>query len=175
MSEQNKETSSAESQDSVTKTQNEKTPLDIAYEEANKWKTDYLYLRAEFDNFRKHSIKERSELSKYGAERFLQDFLEVIDNMDRALSSTPSVENISSYVMGVQMIAKEIKSVLARHGVVSEECHSLPFDPSKHEALGTEPTNDMPPGHIARVVKVPYRLHDKLLRPAQVLVATDLK
>lgn len=153
----------------------EKSPLELAQEEALKWKNDYLYLRAEFDNFRKHSIKERSDLVKYGAERFIGDFLDVMDNFDRALAQSPTAENIDSYSLGVQMIAKEIRSVLAKHGVTSEECQSLAFDPIKHEALGTEPTNEIPPGHIARVVKAPYRLHDKLLRPAQVLVATEIK
>jgi molecular chaperone GrpE len=152
-----------------------KSPLELAKEEAEKWKNDYLYLKAEFENFRKHSIKERSDLTKYGAERFLRDFLEVMDNFDRALMSVPTPENLSSYVMGVQMIAKEIRSLLNKHGVTSEDCLGLPFDPSKHEALGTELSKDVSPGHIVKVVKAPYKLYDKLLRPAQVLVASDEK
>jgi molecular chaperone GrpE len=181
MSEQNKDTASApvssssamEKEDNNKTDSIEKSPLELAREEAEKWKNDYLYLRAEFDNFRKHAIKERSDLSKYGAERFLRDFLEIMDNFDRALLSTPTPENLSNYVMGVQMIAKEIKTLLTKHGVNSEDCLGLPFDPSKHEALGTEPSKEMSPGHIVKVVKAPYKLHDKLLRPAQVLVASE--
>lgn len=151
----------------------ETNPMEKLQEEVNKWKNDYLYLRAEFDNFRKQSIKERSDLIKYGPERFLSDFVEVIDNLDRALLATPTTDTIESYVQGVQMIAGEFKALMAKHGVTTEDCLKTPFDPIKHEALGTEPTNELPPGHVTRVIKSPYRLHDKLLRPAQVLVAVE--
>jgi molecular chaperone GrpE len=145
--------------------------LEKAEQEAARWKTDYLYLRAEFDNFRKHSVKERSDLTKYGAERFLRDFLDIMDNMERALITNPTVDNMSSYVQGVQMIAKEIQTLLVKHGVSREDCYNQPFDPVKHEALGTEPSQDIPSGHVSRVIKSPYKLHDKMLRTAQVLVA----
>lgn len=152
----------------------ELSPLEIAKNEAEKWKNDYLYLRAEFENYRRHAIKERSDLSKYGAERFLTDFVEVMDNLERALLMQPTPEAFDSYVLGVQMIAKEIKAVMQKHGVSSEECLNQAFDPVKHEALGTEPTDKVGSGHISRVLRSPYRLHDKLIRPAQVIVATEL-
>jgi molecular chaperone GrpE len=174
MSEQKNEPSSNEN-NPVVEDVVAKSELELAKEEASKWKNDYLYLRAEFDNFRKHSIKERSDLTKYGAERFLQDFLDVMDNFDRAVSSKPTADNLSSYAIGVEMIAKEIKTVLSKHGVTSEDCKGIAFDPVKHEALGTEPSSEIPPGHISRVIKLPYKLHDKLLRPAQVLVAVEVK
>jgi len=176
MSEQkNEESTNGTEPASSEEVKQEKSALEIAQEEALKWKNDYLYLRAEFDNFRKHTIKERSDLIKYGAERFIHDFLEVVDNFERALSLTPTPETVASYAAGIEMIAKEIKVLLAKHGVTSEDCVGLPFDPSKHEALGTEPTNECKPGHISRVIRAPYRLHEKLLRPAQVLVASELK
>jgi molecular chaperone GrpE len=140
-------------------------------EELNKWKNDYLYLRAEFDNYRKHVIKERSDLQKYGAERFVRDLLEVVDNFDRAVAVTPKADGLSNYVAGVQMIAKELKSLLQKHAVVAEECLHQPFDPSRHEAIGSEVTTEVQPGHITKVVKSAYWYHDKLLRPAQVMVA----
>lgn len=157
-----------------TETAAELSPLDVAKNEAEKWKNDYLYLRAEFENYRRHAIKERSDLSKYGAERFLTDFVEVMDNLDRALLLQPTPEAFDSYVLGVQMIAKEIKAVMQKHGVSTEDCLSQAFDPVKHEALGTEPTDKVNAGHISRVLRSPYRLHDKLIRPAQVIVATEL-
>ena len=155
-------------------TENSELSAESTPSETEKWKTDYLYLRAEFDNYRKHAIKERSDAVKYGAERFFQDFVEVVDNLDRALSIEPNADNMTSYVQGVQMIAKEIKNVMAKHGLTSEDCLHQSFDPIKHEALGTEPTAAVTAGHISRVLRCSYRLHDKLLRPAQVLVATEL-
>lgn len=151
----------------------QKSELDLAQEEAQKWKNDYLYLRAEFDNYRKNMIKERSDLTKYGAERFMHDFVEVVDNLERALLTTPTPETLTVYAQGVQLIAKEIKGVMQKHGVTSEECLGIAFDPAKHEALGTEPTAEFKPGFISRVLRAPYRIHDKLLRPAQVIVAAE--
>lgn len=152
----------------------ELSPLELAKNEAEKWKNDYLYLRAEFENYRRHAIKERSDLSKYGAERFLTDFVDVMDNLDRALLLQPTADALESYVLGVQMIAKEIKAVMQKHGISTEDCLNQAFDPVKHEALGTEPTDQVTAGYISRVLRSPYRLHDKLIRPAQVIVATEL-
>jgi len=141
-------------------------------EELTKAKNDYLYLLAEFDNYRKNAIKERSELIKYGSERFIRDFLGVFDNFELALESEVTAENIESFREGVQMIAGEIRSLLHRHGVEEMKAEGEPFDPSKHEALSGEPRVDMPPGHVANVFKKAYKMHDKLIRPAQVTVST---
>ncbi|MCS6839016.1 MAG: nucleotide exchange factor GrpE [Bdellovibrionaceae bacterium] len=151
------------------------TSIQQLREELEKWKNDYLYLRAEFDNYRKHVIKERADLTKYGAERFLHDFLEIVDMMDRALATQPKPESFSSYVQGVQMIVKEVKNLLQKHGVVEENCLHQPFDPNRHEAVGSEPSTEVLPGYIVKVVKQPYRYHERLLRPGQVLVATEAK
>lgn len=139
--------------------------------ELEKAKKDYLYLAADFDNYRKNSIKERSELTKYGAERFLRDFLNVFDNFERALETEVNSDNIETFRKGVQMIAGELRHVLKSHGVEEIKSDGQPFDPSKHEALGSEPREDMPPGHVARTLKRAYKIHDKLIRPAQVTVA----
>lgn len=63
----------------------ESSPLEQAQNEATKWKTDLLYLKAEFDNYKKHAIKERADLLKFGSERIARDILEVVDNLERAL------------------------------------------------------------------------------------------
>ncbi len=140
-------------------------------EEAEKYKNDFLYLRAEFENYKRHAIKERSDLTKYGAERFVRDFLEIMDNFERALSVDVNPENFKTIIQGVQMTASEIKSTLQRHGVTEVTTEGVPFDPSVHEALSSEASNDVAPGHVLRVFKKAYKMHDKLIRPAQVVVA----
>lgn len=140
-------------------------------DEVEKYKNDYLYLRAEFENFRRHSVKERSEVVKYGAERLLNEILSVVDNFDRALSTKVTPESISTYVQGVEMTAGELKAVLQRNGVIEVKCEGAAFDPGFMEALSSEPTNEVPPGYVARVFKKAYKLHDKVIRPAQVVVA----
>lgn len=140
--------------------------------QAEKFKNEYLYLRAEFDNFRKNSIKERSEYLKYGSERLLVELLTVLDNFERALETKVDNSNFANYIKGVEMTATELKTVLKNFGVTDIASHGAPFDPNMHEALGSEPTTDVPVGHVVRVFKKPYKLHDKLIRPGQVVVAS---
>lgn len=141
--------------------------------ELEKVKSDYLYLLAEFDNYRRNAIKERSELLKFGSEKFVRDFLAVLDNFERALESES--KNEGSFREGVKMIAGEMKSLLGKFGVEEVKAEGEPFDPSKHEALSSEPRSDMPAGHVARVFKKAYKMHDRLIRPAQVTVASEAK
>lgn len=148
----------------------EKPSTPTPEEELAKAKNDYLYLLAEFDNYRKNAIKERSELTKYGSERFVRDLLGIVDSFELALQANPS--NVDSFREGVKMIGGEIKALLSKHGVHELEAEGKPFDPMNHEALSGEPRDDMPPGHVSKVFKKAYKLHDKLIRPAQVTVST---
>lgn len=148
-----------------------KTELELAQEEAAKWKNDFLYLRAEFDNYKKHAIKERSDLVKYGAERLLRDVLEVVDNFDRALQVKISADTMQTYAQGIEMTAKSLKDLLAKHGLVEIQTDLMPFDPNMHEALSSEESASVTPGHILKTYKKAYKLYDKVIRPAQVIVA----
>ena len=136
----------------------------------NKAKSDYLYLLAEFDNYRKNAIKERADLTKYGSERFVREFLNVFDNFERALESTDTGDS-GAFRQGVQMIASEVRQLLQKFGVEEIKAEGLDFDPIKHEALSSEPRKDVPPGKVVRVFRKAYKLHEKLLRPAQVVVS----
>ena len=140
-------------------------------EEAEKYKNDFLYLRADFENYKKNSIKERSEYLRYGSERLIVDLLGVFDNFERALETPVTSDNFKDFAKGVEMTAQEIKAVLKRFGVTDLAAHGLAFDPTLHEALGSEESSEIPAGHVVRVFKKPYKLHDKLIRPAQVVVA----
>lgn len=141
-----------------------------------KAQNDYLYLRAEFENYKKQMIKERSDYLKYGSERLVVGFLDVLDNFDRALTidlDPAKPENIESYKQGMEMTAKEFKSTLKKFSVEEVECKGQPFDPNLHEALGAEETDQIPAGHISQVFKAAYKLHERVIRPAQVIVAKE--
>ncbi len=140
-------------------------------EQAEKYKNDFLYLRAEFENYKRNAIKERSDLLKYGGERFIRDLLDVVDNFERALQMNVNAENFTSFKQGVEMTATELNSLLQRHNVTEVPSQGAPFDPTVHEALSSEATDQMAPGHISRVFKKPYKLHDKVIRTGQVVVA----
>lgn len=140
---------------------------------ADKFKNDYLYLRAEFDNYKRNMIKERSELVKYGNERLLVEILNVVDNFERALETKLSADNLAIYSKGIEMTYQELKNVLVRFGLSEIPAHGQPFDPNIHEALSSEETEAVKAGHIHRVFKKPYKLHDKVIRPGQVVVARE--
>ena len=148
-----------------------KNELELSQEEALKWKTDFLYLKAEFENYKRNALKERSELLKFGAERLARDVLEVMDNFERALQVKLSAESMQTFKIGVEMTAKELKEVLTKHGILEVPSEGQPFNPSYHEAISSEATTAVPNGHVARVFKKPYKLHDKVIRTGQVVVA----
>ena len=156
-------------------TENAKSPLELAQEESAKWKNEYLYLRAEFENHKKHAIKERSDLLKFGAERVARDILEVMDNFERALQTQVSAETLQTFKTGVEMTAKELKDALTKHGITEVPSEGQPFNPAHHEAISSEQTSQVPEGHVSRVFKKPYKLHDKIIRMGQVVVATAPK
>lgn len=148
-----------------------KTELELSQEEATKWKNDYLYLRAEFENYKRNALKERSELLKFGAERMARDILEVMDNFERALQVKLTPDTLQTFKVGVEMTAKELKEALHKHGIQEVPSEGQPFNPAHHEAISSESTAAVPNGHVARVFKKPYKLHDKIIRTGQVVVA----
>lgn len=145
-------------------------PVAEAKSEAEKFKNEYLYLRAEFENFKKQVIKERSDLRKYGSERLVSDLLNVLDIFETALATEVNSDSIANFRKGIEMTSNELKSVLQRHGVSEVPSKGLPFDPAIHEALSSE-ESDVAPGTITQVFKKPYKLHDRVVRPGQVVVA----
>ena len=143
-------------------------------EDTEKWKNDYLYLKAEFENYKKQAIKERSQLLKYGTEHLVRELLDVLDNFDRALNVEVREDNLDSYKQGIELTAAELMGLLNRFGVTVIEPLGEAFDPQVHEALSSEETDKVPPGHISQVYKKAYKLHDKVIRPAQVVVAKEI-
>jgi molecular chaperone GrpE len=134
----------------------------------------YLRLAADFDNYKKRVIKERSELLRYGSEPLLREILEVSDNLDRAVrhAASESTEGSEPGLReGLDLISKQLHEVLARFQVVPIESLGRPFDPEVHQALAEVETEAQPPGTVMEEVQRGYRLHDRVLRPAVVTVA----
>ena len=150
---------------------NETNELENLKAELEKAKNDYLYLRADFDNYRKKAIEERAQWRKYGAEPVMRELVGIIDNFDLALMTEVTPENLDSFHQGVKMIRSEISSSLERAGVREIDATGQAFDPNLHEALSAEESTEVEDGHVLRVFKKAYKLHDRLLRPAQVIVA----
>lgn len=136
-----------------------------------KVRNEFLYLYAEFENYKKNAIKERSDLRKYGSERLVVDLLGVLDIFETALSLEQTPENMAAFRKGIELTGQELRTTLLKHGVEEQAALGSAFNPGMHEALSSEETAEFPEGHISRVFKKPYKLHDRIVRPGQVVVA----
>ncbi len=139
--------------------------------EAEKFKNEYLYQMAEFENYKRNVIKERSELRKYGSERLVVEILSGLDLLDKALESNLNAENLESFRKGIELTSTHFKSMLQKFGVEELPAKGVAFDPNIHEALSSEASKEIQPGHISQVFRKPYKLYDRVVRPGQVVVA----
>jgi molecular chaperone GrpE len=130
-------------------------------------------LQAEFENFRKRNAKEKEEFRKFVLEDFLIELIDVLDNFERALGSFKTGQDLKSVQLGVEMIYKQFRDVLARKGVESIESLGQPFDPLKHDAVSHEDSADYPPHHVTTQLAKGYQLHGKVIRPSKVKVSKE--
>ena len=146
--------------------------LQSAESEARENYDKYLRVSAEFDNFKKRSAREREDYRKFSNEKLLQDLLPVVDNLERALISAedPSAEE-KGIREGVELTLREILRVLERFGVKSIQSLNEPFDPAYHQAMMQEPRDNVPGNTVISELQKGYTLHDRLLRPAMVVVS----
>jgi molecular chaperone GrpE len=126
---------------------------------------------ADLDNARKRAQREREEVIRYGLERSLKDLLPVVDNLDRALDLGSRTGNWEGLQEGVRMTRKLLEDTLARQGLKAFSALGQPFDPHLHEAMGHEDRSDLAPGTVSSEVLRGFKLHDRLVRPALVMVA----
>ena len=139
------------------------------YEELN---DSYLRLYAEFDNYRRRTLKEKAELMKTASEKVMVDILPVVDDFERALENIAKSTDVDAVKQGVELIYDKFVSFLLRNGVKKMEVLGQAFDTEKHEALTTIPaqTEDMK-DKIVDCVQVGYELGDKVIRFPKVIVA----
>lgn len=131
----------------------------------------HLRAAADLDNYKKRVQREREEQQRFGHERLLRDLLPVVDNFDRALEHARSTADFDTLRKGVEMIRRLFEDALAKHGARPFQAKGLPFDPSLHEAMSQAETADLPPNHVVSDFVRGFRLHDRLLRPALVVVS----
>lgn len=128
---------------------------------------------AEYVNARKRLLQSAEIEKKFAHEPLVKDLLTALDNLDRALDAAKKAGDAGPLAVGVSATASQFLDVLRRHGVTRIE--TLPgdvFDPNRHEAVMQQPSNDIEPGHIALVLSQGFLLHDRVLRPATVIVSS---
>lgn len=132
-----------------------------------------LRAQAELDNYRKRVARERQDDLRYAATPLLRDLLPVRDNIQRAIDAADKSDNADSLKQGIRMVAEQLATVLQQHHCVEIPTRvGDPFDPNIHEAVSVQPHGELPENTVAAVVRAGYRLHDRVLRPAQVIVAS---
>ena len=129
----------------------------------------------EMDNFKKRLQRERDEQVRYAAENVLADLLPTLDNLDLALQYGSRVEACKDMLTGVEMTRKLLLDALKNHGLEVVGREGDPFNPEHHEAMGQEESAEMDNGHILRVMQKGYKLRERLLRPAKVIVSKAAK
>ncbi|MEM9552877.1 MAG: nucleotide exchange factor GrpE [Acidobacteriota bacterium] len=123
---------------------------------------------ADFDNFRKRTEREKSDLRRYAVADLLKDFLGVVDNLERALGSAGGIDDLKQ---GVDMILRQQLELMRRYGVRRVEADGQPFDPTVHEAVMRQESAEVAEPTVLQELQSGYMLHDRLLRPAMVSVA----
>ena len=131
--------------------------------------------QAEMVNFRRRTDEDRIANSKYANSRLISNVLPVLEELELAVthaeSNSGGVSN--SLLEGIKLIQRKLTGVLESEGVASIEAVGLMFNPLEHEALGTEETSEVEPGYITQIIRPGFRLHDRVISPAQVMVARD--
>jgi molecular chaperone GrpE len=133
-----------------------------------------LRIAAEFDNYKKRTRKDMAEHEQRARETVLRDFLEVADNLERAIASWNEggeADDIKSVQNGVELVLRLFKSKLERYSVTAIEARGQPFDPRVHDAISQSPSAEATPGTVLRELQKGYRVGERLLRPAVVVVA----
>jgi molecular chaperone GrpE len=133
----------------------------------------FLRLTADFDNFKKRAVRDRQEAIRYANAALLEKLAPVLDNFDMAMSAVnnPQADSADALRTGVEMIYNQLKSVLEESGLQEINALHQPFDPNWHEAVSQMETDELPEGHVAQQLRKGYKLRDRLLRPATVVVA----
>lgn len=158
-----------------TNQEEDQSPDILTELETHKAKEEEYYgqlqrLKAEFDNFRKRTQREKEEIAKYGSERVIMSLLPVVDNFERAVDSTRLNKDFDSFSQGVAMIFKQFYKVLEDEGLKAIDTVGEEFDPNLHDALIKE-VSEQGDNIILEEIQKGYYLKDKVLRPSKVKVS----
>ncbi len=131
----------------------------------------YLRLAADFENFRRRKAQELIDRSRYASEDAAKALLPVLDNLRRAIGHAADAGDEAVAVSGLELVVREFETALEQLGVEAIEAKGRPFDPSLHEAIGGEDSEDVEVDTVADELQRGYRLHDRVIRPSLVRVA----
>ena len=127
--------------------------------------------RADFENYQKRNQRDRDQERQYMAGQFVLDMLPIVDNLERATAAATKAGEKGPLVQGVAMVEQQFLDILKRYNVHRIQAEGKPFDANLHQALVQQPSMDKMPGTVLQVVEPGYMIHDRVLRPAKVVVS----
>jgi molecular chaperone GrpE len=133
-----------------------------------------LRTTADFENFKKRAAREKQDALKFANESLIQKLIPLLDNFDMALAAVQNGQTgaaSSSLQSGINMILQQFKSALTEAGLEEVDATGKPFDPNLHEAVSQQESAEVPEGHVVQQLRKGYKLRDRLLRPASVIIA----
>ena len=161
----------AEDVDLLSEEDNARNEVEELRSQLEKEKKEYMFLMAEFDNFRKRTLREKSELIKNAAESAFKGLLPIVDDFERALKATEGVSDAGAVREGMELIYKKLKKYMEQNGVREMDPEDRDFDADRHEAISAVPVPDESlKGKILDTVEKGYTINDKVLRHAKVVV-----
>jgi len=162
-------------QDSQEPMEDFKAALQVKEKEAAENYDKYVRTAAEFDNYRKRTAKEKTDLLKFGNENLLRDILPMVDNLDRALKHAEESHDFKAFKKGLDMLRSQLVGSLEKHGLEPINCSNQYFDPNFHEAMLQVESEAHEDNQIVDELEKGYLLHGRLLRPAKVSVCKHHK
>jgi molecular chaperone GrpE len=131
-----------------------------------------LRLAAEMQNLRNRTSRELADERRYAALPVLRDLLPVLDNIGRAIEAAAKSGEAENLLEGFRLVRQQLEAILSRHHCEPISPEGQPFDPNFHAAILQQPSPDVPAGHVMMVTETGYKLHDRVVRPAQVIVSS---
>jgi molecular chaperone GrpE len=151
--------------------QNPEATLAAVQKERDQYLDLFRRTQADFDNYQKRVQRDMQQERRYALFPLAHDLLPVLDNLSRALSAAQQAGDQGPLVQGVAMVQSQLLDVLKRHGITPIEALHQPFDPNLHQAVMQRPANQ-PPNTVVDVVQQGFKIHDRVLRPASVVVSS---
>jgi molecular chaperone GrpE len=127
--------------------------------------------RADFENYQKRVQRDLAQERRYAQQPLALDLLASLDNLERATQAAKQAKETGPLVQGVAMVQAQLLDVLRRHGVTPIEALGQPFDPNLHQAVMQQPAANVPPNTVVQVLEQGFMIHDRVLRPARVVVS----
>lgn len=142
-----------------------------AQEKAQEYLDGWQRSRAEFANYKKRKEKEQADSYQYMKGEIIKQYLEITDDLERALNNRTEEINLAEWASGIELIYRKMLKILESEGIVVMETEDGLFDPNLHEAISSEQSEQFESGEIIEVIKKGYMINERVLRPAQVRVA----